>query len=70
MYKVCDNCSELFLESEEWQYFDNFGFVCVLCLDEGFEVPTPEFFSQEAKVIESTSSQKFQNLIQLDVEKT
>ena len=39
MYKVCDCCGELFLENEEHQHFDSFGYVCFLCLEEGFEMP-------------------------------
>jgi len=40
VYKVCDCCGELFLESEEHEYFEDFGFVCFLCLEEGFKLPS------------------------------
>jgi len=42
VYKVCDCCSELFFENEEHSFFEDFGFVCFLCLDEGFELPKSE----------------------------
>ena len=42
VYKVCDCCSELFFENEEHSFFEGFGFVCFLCLDEGFEYSTKE----------------------------
>ena len=42
MYKVCDSCGELFLSHEEHKYIENFGYVCFLCVEEGFENPASE----------------------------
>jgi len=42
LYKVCDSCGELFLSHEEHEYIENFGYVCVLCVAEGFEGPATE----------------------------
>ena len=52
MYKVCDSCGELFLPQEEHKYIENFGYVCLLCLEEGFEAPTSED-NKEAKHYEA-----------------
>jgi len=38
VYKVCDCCNELFFKNEDHEYFEGFGVVCFLCLDEGFDL--------------------------------
>ena len=57
VYKVCDSCSELFLESEDHSFFEGFGFVCFLCLDEGFKLPESINGVEEAKSTDDFTSQ-------------